>query len=109
MSLALRRATRSRPKSRIITRLTPSRLYSAQNEQQEQATASHWTPVHKPGQHPLYDMALKVIEDDSKKLRTRMEQLAREDSSQKEKLEGLEVLSEMNKPDILWAVENSKG
>ncbi|KIM32584.1 hypothetical protein M408DRAFT_183496 [Serendipita vermifera MAFF 305830] len=109
MSLTLRQATRLRPKCTVLARTVSLRLYSAQNGQQEAATSSSWTPVHKPGQHPLYDMALKVIEEDSKKLRAQAERLARETPAQKDKLEELEVLSEMNRPEVLWAVENGKG
>lgn len=109
MSLALRHATRSRPGSRKIARIITSRLYSTQNEHQGQTSTSRWAPAHKPGEHLLYDMALRVIEDDSKRLLARMEQLSREDPAQKEKLEELEVLSEMNKPEVLWAVKNDKG
>ena len=108
MSLAFRHATRSQAKSRIITRIICTRSYSTPKEQlqpTEQPSPSRWTPVHKPGQNLLYDMALNIIEEDSKRLRAKLEMLPQQSPAREE----LEVLAEMNRPEVLWAAENGKG
>jgi hypothetical protein len=91
-----------------MTRIICIRFYSTpkeQPEQTEQSTPSCWTPVYKPGQNPLYDMAINVIEEDSKRLRAKMEMLPLKNPARQE----LEVLADMNRPEVLWAAENGKG
>jgi hypothetical protein len=108
MSLALRHVTRSQAKRRIITRIICTRSYSTPKEQPEpteRPSPSRWTPVHKPGENSLYDMALNIIEEDSKRLRTKLEMLPQRTPEREE----LEVLAEMNRPEVLWAAENGKG
>lgn len=55
-------------------------------------------------------MALQVIQEDSERLYSRIQQIKQSSEGQdgKEKLEELEVLAEMNKPEVLWAFKNGK-
>jgi hypothetical protein len=108
MSLAFRQAARLQAKNRIVTRIIRTRSYSTPKEHPEpteQPSPSRWTPVYKPGQNPLYDMALNVIEEDSKRLRAKLKILPQQSPAREE----LEVLAEMNRPEALWAAENGKG
>jgi len=50
-------------------------------------------------------MALNIIEEDSKRLRAKLEMLPQQSPAREE----LEVLAEMNRPEVLWAAENGKG
>jgi len=99
---------RSQPRGRILSCISCRRSCSTSKGQPaptEGPSPSHWTPAHEPGQNLLYDMALKVIEDDSKRLRAKMEALPNDSPTRKE----LEVLAEMNRPEVLWAAGNGTG
>lgn len=107
MSAALRKTARIKiPRSQTLLRSCVR-----YNSTQKEASTSRWEPAHKPGEYPLYDMALQVIREDSKRLYARIEQLKQASQGQdvKDKLEELEVLAEMNQPQVLWALKNGKG
>ena len=79
------------------------------------AKPAQWTRPHAPGEVPLYDMALKVIEEDSTRHKEEMRRLQAlsEKDPQNEQLrrdiEKLEILSEVNIPEVRWKFENGYG
>lgn len=83
------------------------------NSTQAEASTFRWDPAHKPGEYPLYDMALEVIREDSQRIYARMDALKKDkqvpSGELKATLEELEVLAEMNRPEIRWALKNGKG
>ncbi|KAG8756856.1 hypothetical protein FRC14_002610 [Serendipita sp. 396] len=74
------------------------------------AFSNAWAPVHETGRYPLYDMALQIIKGDSKERLEELDCLRREGaaSTQPSRLEQLEILAEMNKPEIIWAFRHGK-
>lgn len=78
----------------------------------EGTTTLKWQPPHKPGEFPLYDMALEVIQKDSGQLRSKIGELRKTTFTGLKKssvLEEMEVVAEMNRPEVLWAFENGQG
>jgi hypothetical protein len=77
----------------------------------EGATTSKWSSPHKPGEFPLYDMAVEVIQKDSEQLRSRIQELQKTTAGKQRDsiLEEMAVFAEMNRPEVLWASENAQG
>jgi hypothetical protein len=102
MSLATRRTTVLGIKTVFTARSYIFRTYAT--------SGSNWVPAQTPGENPLYDMALEVIQEDSDRLQVISEQLtSQKDNLQHPKREQLEILSQMNRPDILWNFERGQG
>lgn len=80
------------------------RYYSVQVERR-----LSWTAQHEPGDFPLYDMALEVIKKDSERLHSRIKELRKTVTAKNTVLEEMEVLAEMNRPEILWTFETGEG
>jgi hypothetical protein len=102
MSLTTRRTAVLRIKNVFTARSYIFRTYATSG-----VNGSNWVPAQTPGENPLYDMALEVIQGDSDRLQTMLEQLAGQ--KQHPKREQLEILSQMNRPDILWNFERGQG
>lgn len=108
--ITVRRAARIRPLGVKSTRIGSIRCHSTGIEQPENAT---WQRPHAPGEFPLYDMALKLIQTDSerhiqriKEMRQRLEPGSEQSNAA---LEEIEILSEINLPETRWRFNNNKG
>jgi hypothetical protein len=126
--MAARSATRLRFICLNPSHITPHRAFAAQAassasssqaenpvEASRPAKPTQWTRPHAPGEVPLYDMALKTIEEDSARHKaeiTRLQTLLEKDP-QNEQLRGdikkVEILSEVNVPEVRWKLENGHG
>ncbi|CAG7852372.1 SubName: Full=Related to MRPL35-mitochondrial ribosomal protein, large subunit {ECO:0000313/EMBL:CCA68605.1} [Serendipita indica DSM 11827] len=75
------------------------------------SSGAAWTPAHKPGEFPLYDLALRVIEEDSERIRGRLKEIKKTSLTAQTlaRMQELEVFSELNRPETLWAFEQGKG
>ena len=126
--MTARSATRLRYLCLNVSHITPRRAYAAQavssaSSSQAENTVevstptkpTQWTRPHAPGEVPLYDMAVKIIEEDSArhKLEIARLQALSEKEPQNEQLrrgiEKLEILSEVNVPEVRWKSENGCG
>jgi hypothetical protein len=126
--MAARSATRLRSLCLTFYYVTPQRAFATQatssafSSQVESAAQvskpakpTHWTRPHAPGEVPLYDMALKIIEEDSAlhKAEIARLQVLLEKDPQNEQLQRdigkIEILSEVNVPEIRWKFENGYG
>jgi len=78
-------------------------------------TPTHWTRPHAPGEVPLYDMAMKIIEEDSARHKSELVRLQAlsekepQNEQHRRDIEKLEILSEVNIPEVRWKFENSYG
>lgn len=128
LPMTARSATRLRYLCLNVSHITPRRAFAAQaasstsSSQTENAVEvsrptkpTQWTRPHAPGEVPLYDMALRIIEEDSARHKleiSRLQTLA-EKEPQNEQLrrgiEKLEILSEVNVPEARWKFENGYG
>ena len=128
LPMTTRSATRLRYLCLNASHITPRRAFAAQaassasSSQTENAVEisrptkpTQWTRPHAPGEVPLYDMALKIIEEDSARHKldiVRLQALA-EKEPQNEQLrrgiEKLEILSEVNVPEAQWKFDNGYG
>ena len=126
--MTARSVTRLRYLCLNASHITPRRAFAAQatssasRSQAENAVEvsrptkpTQWTRPHAPGEVPLYDMALEIIEEDSARHKleiARLQTLA-EKEPQNEQLrrgiEKLEILSEVNVPETQWKFENGYG
>ncbi|PVF95758.1 PEBP-like protein [Serendipita vermifera] len=106
MSLATRKLRALSTKNVFSMRTLIFRTYSSSG-----LHTSEWVPAHAPGDNPLYDMALQVIQEDSNSLKGKLKKLSSgsDGPQQSQKCEQLEILSEMNRPDILWKFERGQG
>jgi hypothetical protein len=126
--MAARSATRLRSLCLNFYYVTPRRAFatqatsSASSSQGESAAQvskpakpTHWTRPHALGEVPLYDMALKLIEEDSARHKAEIARLKvlLEKDPQNEQLRRdigkIEILSEVNVPEIRWKFENGYG
>jgi len=111
-----------------VSRITPRRAFAAQAtssasghqtenavEVPKPAKPTQWTRPHAPGEVLLYDMAMKIIEEDSARHKSEIARLQAlcEKEPQNEQLrrdiEKLEILSEVNVPEVRWKFENGYG
>jgi hypothetical protein len=133
LPMTARTATRLRSLCLNVSHITPRRAFAAQAasstssasssqaenapEVSRPAKQTQWTRPHAPGEVPLYDMAMKIIEEDSARHRSEIVRLQAlcEEEPQKENaqlrrdIEKLEVLSEVNVPETRWRFENGCG
>ena len=126
--MTARSAARLRSLCLNVSYMTPRRSFAAQAassapsahtenaaEVSRPAKPTQWTRPHAPGEVPLYDMALKVIEEDSTRHKAEMARLQAllEKDPQNEQLRRdigkIEVLSEVNVPEVRWKFENGYG
>lgn len=126
--MAARPAARLRSLCLNVSHIAPRRPFAVQaassvsiSETENGAEVSRpvkpaqWTRLHAPGEVPLYDMALKVIEEDSTRHKAEMARLQAlsEEDPQNEQLrrdiEKIEILSEVNVPEVRWKFENGYG
>ena len=128
LPMTARSATRLRYLCLNVSHITPRRAFAAQaassasSPQAESAVEvstptkpTQWTRPHAPGEVPLYDMAMKIIEEDSARHKLEISRLKAlsEKEPQNEQLrrgiEKLEILSEANVPEVRWKSENGYG
>jgi len=126
--MAARSATRLRPLCLNASHFTSRRAFASQAasaasgspsenaaEVSKPAKPTQWTRLHAPGEVPLYDMALKIIEEDSARQKAEIARLQAfsEEHPQNEQLrrdiEKVEILSEVNVPEVRWKFENGYG
>ena len=126
--MTARSATRLRTLCLNVSYITPRRAFAAQaapspsSSQTENAAEvsrpakpMQWTRPHAPGEIPLYDMALRIIEEDSARHNaeiTRLQVLSKKDPQNEQlrrDIEKIEILSEVNVPEVRWKSENGYG
>jgi large subunit ribosomal protein L35 len=126
--MTARSAIRLRSLCLSVSHTSPRRAFAAQaassasSSQAENAAEvsrpvkpTQWTRPHVSGEVPIYDMAMRIIEEDSARHKSEIVRLQAlsEKEPQNEQLrrdiEKLEILSEVNVPEVRWKFENGYG